>query len=156
MEPAVLLTGAAAGGALLWLTPGMVGGVIRRIPAVVSSALMGRAGAVAAFMAAVASGPLPRPVPAAAEVAPPLVRYEDHSRQRVAVPPPLPAAETYVVAPGDSLWSIACGLLRQGGDKPSAADIDRYWHRIYELNRLVIGDDPGLIHPGQTLELPTA
>ncbi|CAN5652229.1 hypothetical protein BH24ACT26_BH24ACT26_06940 [soil metagenome] len=62
------------------------------------------------------------------------------------------ACETraHVVAPGESLWSIASHLL--GTD--DAARIARLWPRIYELNRSVIGDDPDLVLPGQRLEVP--
>ena len=129
---------------------------MRHISPALPSALMGRAGTVAAFVAALAAGPVPRPMPAAAEVAPPVVRFENLSPQGP-LPPVAdpPTAETYLVAPGDSLWSIACRLLSQGGDKPSAVDIDRYWRRIYELNRPLIGTNPGLIHPGQELQLPS-
>lgn len=51
-----------------------------------------------------------------------------------------PAVPVVVVHPGDTLWDLA-------GQSPE-------WHRIYDLNRDVIGPDPDLILPGQALRLP--
>jgi nucleoid-associated protein YgaU len=61
------------------------------------------------------------------------------------------AARVALVRPGDSLWSIAAADL-----PPTAGDgaVAAHWRRIYDLNRVVIGPDPDLIHPGQRLELP--
>ena len=56
-----------------------------------------------------------------------------------------------VVAAGDSLWSLAAGALGAGA---TDAEVTAEWHRIHELNRGVVGDDPDLIHPGQRLLLP--
>lgn len=50
------------------------------------------------------------------------------------------AAPVVVVRPGDTLWDLA--------DQTPA------WHRLYTLNRDVIGPDPDLIRPGQRLRLP--
>jgi len=50
-------------------------------------------------------------------------------------------ARTYVVKSGDSLSKIAKELL---GDA-------KRWPEIYEANKALIGDNPNLIHPGQTL-----
>lgn len=55
------------------------------------------------------------------------------------------------VQPGDCLWSIAASQL---GPHATDPDIDGHWRRIYALNREVIGSDPDLIYPGQTLRLP--
>ncbi|GAA1791202.1 hypothetical protein GCM10009795_041110 [Nocardioides hankookensis] len=64
---------------------------------------------------------------------------------------PAPAPDrTVVVAPGDSLWSIAARTLGPGA---SAAEIDAGWRRLYDLNRDVIGPDPDVIHPAQRLEV---
>jgi hypothetical protein len=51
-----------------------------------------------------------------------------------------PAAPVVVVRAGDTLWDLA--------------DESPAWHRIYALNRDVIGPDPDLIRPGQQLRLP--
>ncbi len=58
----------------------------------------------------------------------------------------------YVVVAGDCLWDIAARLI---GPSASNAAIDRGWRAIYAANRAAIGDDPGLIHPGLVLTLPT-
>ena len=61
--------------------------------------------------------------------------------------------EPVVVAPGDSLWSVAARLL-----PATASDVEvaALWRRIYAANRVLIGDDPGLIRPGQRLVVPEA
>lgn len=56
-----------------------------------------------------------------------------------------------VVRHGDSLWSIAAAHLAPGADDLEVATA---WHRIYDRNRDVIGDDPDLLAPGQHLVLP--
>lgn len=56
---------------------------------------------------------------------------------------------TYVVRPGDSLWSIA--RLHPDG----TGSVDRRWRSIWEANRDLVGNDPDLIIPGQALRLPT-
>ncbi|MFR9724738.1 M23 family metallopeptidase [Streptomyces sp. MS19] len=50
--------------------------------------------------------------------------------------------DTYEVQPGDSLAKIA-----------AAQGIDGGWEALYGANRDVVGTDPGLIHPGETLTL---
>ena len=79
-------------------------------------------------------------------VAPARQQPQHHSRQLT----PLPATTggTYVVRPGDSLWSIARAHPVPG------TDVDRRWRAIWLANREVVGDDPDLIHPGQALRLP--
>ncbi|WP_342742793.1 transglycosylase family protein [Streptomyces indicus] len=52
------------------------------------------------------------------------------------------ADDAYTVRPGDSLWGIADEQQVEGG-----------WSALYGGNRLVIGDDPNLILPGQDLDL---
>ncbi len=68
-------------------------------------------------------------------------------------PPPVATdpVSAYVVAAGDCLWSIAARRLGSGAD---ARSIDEGWRAIYATNRVAIGDDPNLIHPGLTLTLP--
>jgi nucleoid-associated protein YgaU len=46
------------------------------------------------------------------------------------------------VGSGDSLSGIAADLDVTGG-----------WHRLYDANQQVIGDNPNLIKPGQILDL---
>lgn len=61
------------------------------------------------------------------------------------------AGRTVVVAPGDSLWSIAARDLPPG---TSAGTVAGRWRAIYAANRGAIGRDPNLIRPGQRLLLP--
>lgn len=63
------------------------------------------------------------------------------------------APEPVTVRPGDSLWSIAARGLEPGA---SAAEIDTAWRAWYFVNREVIGGDPDLITPGQSLRPPTS
>ena len=65
---------------------------------------------------------------------------------------PTPAA-TIVVAPGDTLWSIAARHLPAGA---TDAQIAAVWPRWYEANSPVIGADPDVIRPGQVLTVPAA
>jgi polar amino acid transport system substrate-binding protein len=55
-------------------------------------------------------------------------------------------SETYVVQPGDTLSRIA---RRFYGDARPAS-----WQRIHEANRDLIGDDPGRLRVGMTLQIP--
>lgn len=55
----------------------------------------------------------------------------------------------YVVHTGDSLWAIAAAQL----EDPTDAEITDAWKAIWRANRAVIGDDPGLIFPGQHLDI---
>jgi nucleoid-associated protein YgaU len=61
---------------------------------------------------------------------------------------PAATGGTYVVRPGDSLWSIARSHPAPG------TDVESRWREIWRLNRDVVGADPDLIHPGQALRLP--
>ncbi|MFA6574880.1 MAG: LysM domain-containing protein [Nocardioides sp.] len=93
------------------------------------------------------------------------VHEDDHPRVRAAVAGlPLPERplgglrvprperdRVVVVAPGDSLWSLAATALGPGA---TDADVAAEWQRIHQLNRDVVGADPDLIRPGQRLVLP--
>ena len=62
-----------------------------------------------------------------------------------------------VVAPGDSLWTIAAEQLASTathGTVPTPRAIDRSWPRWHVVNRNVIGPDPDLLQPGQRLQRP--
>ncbi len=61
-----------------------------------------------------------------------------------------PAAATYVVRPGDSLWSIAETQLGDGGDWPAIAALN-LGRTMPDGLRFM---DPGLIQAGWTLNLP--
>lgn len=66
-----------------------------------------------------------------------------------ATPPGAP--ERVTVQPGDSLWSVAADHLPAGA---TAAAIAAAWPGWYETNRVVVGDDPDRIRPGQVLTAP--
>ena len=70
---------------------------------------------------------------------------------------PAAPALTYVVEPGDSLWSIAeCRVRLAAAGAPETAAVHDYWLGLVEANadRLVAPDNPSLILPGQELVLP--
>jgi nucleoid-associated protein YgaU len=93
-------------------------------------------------------GPLfPRATPKGLNAPPPLHTHPavrgPHCRAQ-------PAPTRVVVAPGDTLWSIAADAL--GTQNPRA--IARFWPRIHRNNRALIGPDPSRIFPGQIFRLP--
>jgi nucleoid-associated protein YgaU len=94
-----------------------------------------------------ALGPTPDP----AVVSPPASPPAPAPARPDAAPPPAAAADRYVVAAGDCLWSIA---TRRLGATATNQAIDAGWRAIYAANRAAIGSDPGLIHPGLVLALP--
>ncbi|WBB69364.1 transglycosylase family protein [Micromonospora sp. WMMD812] len=55
---------------------------------------------------------------------------------------PTTSGDAYVVRPGDTLSQIA-----------DAHDVSGGWESLYQRNKQVVGDDPGLILPGQRLSL---
>ena len=61
-------------------------------------------------------------------------------------------AADVVVHRGDTLWDIA---RRHLGPDATDSEVAHAWPAWYEANRAVIGDDPGLIMPGQILRPPT-
>ncbi|QWZ06741.1 LysM peptidoglycan-binding domain-containing protein [Nocardioides panacis] len=56
-----------------------------------------------------------------------------------------------LVRPGDSLWSIAEGLLPAGAPDPA---VDAGWRALHAANRGRIGPDPDLLRPGTRLVVP--
>jgi hypothetical protein len=70
----------------------------------------------------------------------------DSGRPRTGPPP-----RSVVVAPGDSLWSIAAEQLPRDA---SDGRVTACWHAVYAANRAVIGTDPDVLEPGQRLRLP--
>ena len=58
---------------------------------------------------------------------------------------------SHPVVVGDSLWSIACQEL---SDDASPPEILEYSLRIHAANLDVMGDNPNILYPGQTLTLP--
>lgn len=61
--------------------------------------------------------------------------------------------DVVTVRRGDSLWAIASRRL---GPAASQADVASYWLRVQAANADVLGPDPDLIQPGQSLRLPPA
>lgn len=59
-------------------------------------------------------------------------------------PSPEPEEQTYTIVSGDSLSKIA---------KHFYGDANK-WRQIFEANRDVI-KDPDMIHPGQTIKIPS-
>ena len=57
---------------------------------------------------------------------------------------PTTPARTYTVVSGDCLWNIT---------KKYTGDGSR-WRELYDLNKAVLGSNPNLIYPNQTLTLP--
>ncbi|SBT40314.1 LysM peptidoglycan-binding domain-containing protein [Micromonospora auratinigra] len=64
------------------------------------------------------------------------------TRSHRATTPSTGGTDTYVVKRGDTLSMIA-----------DAKDLAGGWHALYERNKRVVGADPGLIFPGQKLDL---
>lgn len=52
----------------------------------------------------------------------------------------------YTVKPGDNLWDISEEVLGKGSR----------WGELYQANQDLIGANPRLIHPGQSLNIPSA
>ncbi len=80
-------------------------------------------------------------VPTLPETAPPRPRGDR------AAPPA--ARSSVVVAPGDTLWSLARDLLPSGADEQQ---IEQRWRALWQTNRNAIGADPDLIRPGLRLD----
>ncbi len=64
--------------------------------------------------------------------------------QTAVVGQPQSSGKTYTVKAGDSLWSIAQQQLGNA----------YRWNEVYTLNTSVVGRNPHLIYPGQSLALP--
>jgi nucleoid-associated protein YgaU len=105
----------------------------------------------------ITASPSPSPSPGGTTSPDPVVELHAES-----APGPLPADEdsrpsrpargtVHVVERGESLWRIAAEVL---GPEASDAAIARAWPLIYQANRDTIGNDPGLILPGQALTIP--
>lgn len=72
-------------------------------------------------------------------------------------PPPSTIATHHVVAPGESLWSIAAQHLREGTPDPGPTDTDvaRYWAVVVATNRTALrSGNASLVFPGEVLQLP--
>lgn len=160
-------------------TPRAVGGVLARLEATVTPALV-RRGVAALVGGAVLAGPVLALPAASAAPAPPTRTLAAAVRDPGARPVVVIGGESSVVfdrplvtlaaqpgahdgptgapaAPvevrrGDTLWDIAARHL---GPDATPAQIAAEWPRWHAANRAVIGSDPGLIRPGQVLTPPT-
>jgi hypothetical protein len=103
--------------------------------------------AIAALAAVVALVVLPGVAEAQEEV------EEDTASVAAAQTTYEPAGYLVVVNPGDTLWSMSQQRLHPNA---TTQQISNEAGRIYELNRIRIGDDPNLILPGQELLAPPA
>jgi hypothetical protein len=178
MEPAMAL---CAGVATITLTVGVIQSLpaaVRRLTDV-HIPLPARSIAALLVMTSVVVL-LVRPRPGTATVPPPIVRLTDGAHlsdgdgePTLSVPrstevaptggsePPIRSVaieshgDTYVVQAGDSLWRIAeRTLVARNDGTVTSADIAQFWPVVYRTNRALIGDDPNLILPGQTLQIP--
>ena len=120
-----------------YLVVGRVVAVLRNRPCLAKTVLgAGLAVAIASGGVAVAEpGDGGRPHPPAVSV--------DWPTQAVHV-------RSIVVAPGDSLWTIAEHRIQ----RPTAARVAAAWPHWWHTNRRVVGPDPNLIRPGQRLRPP--
>lgn len=70
---------------------------------------------------------------------------------------PVTRTETWTVAPGDHLWSIAERTLATSlGRTPTEDEVVPYWRALIDENRHAFADpqNPDLIYAGQVLTLP--
>ncbi len=116
--------------------------------------------------AAASTSPTPSPIPTVsavttgADIGSQLMSARAASTQGSAREDATPGTgpQSYVVAPGDSLWSITADALGRLGDSPARGSDDTSvaaaWPELYGANRDSIGADPGLIHPGDRLVIP--
>jgi hypothetical protein len=71
--------------------------------------------------------------------------------------PALVEGARYTVLPGDNLWDLAAARLAARPASPSATvpEIAAYWVRVCLANRPTLrSGNPGVIYPGETVELP--
>lgn len=158
MDPASLLMVYFVAALSVWLVGIAVQPALGLVVNVGSTLRVGRRVAAIAISLILVAG-LARPGAASAHVLPPSHRMVQMIGDTGQVDPAIeiaaPDRDVHVVQSGDSLWRIARGVLSANGDTPSGGEISDLWRAIYSLNRQVIGDNPSLIHPGQTLNLPT-
>jgi hypothetical protein len=133
----------------------------RTMPAWLFRLLIGAVGAsivLAPATAGAAPAPLPPPslpfstsapaglIAAALLPAPALPSTPSAADQRAGGQP-----ATVTVQPGDSLWSLAAAQL---GAEATPQKVAQQWPRWWAANRSVIGENPGMIRPGQQLAVP--
>jgi nucleoid-associated protein YgaU len=62
---------------------------------------------------------------------------------------------TFKVARGDTLWQYTVSVLKSNGRSTSNANVVALVAKLYAHNKGVVGSDPNLIRPGQTIVWPT-
>lgn len=76
-----------------------------------------------------------------------------HQAAELAAVPSVPVvadARRYVVRPGDSLWQVA----QRCHPTATAGALSALWPAWYAANRELVGPDPDVLRPGQTLQVP--
>ena len=63
---------------------------------------------------------------------------------------------TFKVARGDTLWDYTVSVLGSSGRSTSNANVAALVTRLYAQNKAVIGSNPNLIRPGQTIVWPAS
>jgi hypothetical protein len=122
---------------------------VRRLVAAGAGAALG--GSLALATAAAAAAP---ELPDDLRWAPPAGATAAEHAAPPAAAPTQGSAPPHVVAPGESLWTIAAGALADAGRPATPAAVAAQWPRWYAANADVIGPEPDLIHPGQVLVPP--
>jgi nucleoid-associated protein YgaU len=92
--------------------------------------------------------PVAHPAPAA-----PTVRHATAAAPRAVLSVSPDRGRDVLVRAGDSLWGIAADRL---GSEATDAQIAQAWPRWWAANRVLVGDDPGLILPGTRLTPPSS
>jgi len=87
----------------------------------------------------------------------PTPQLDPQGKLAAALPEPAEQESEATVRPGDNLWSISESALTDAwGRVPADTEITIYWSRVIAANRdrLIDGDNPSHIVPGQIFELP--
>jgi nucleoid-associated protein YgaU len=118
--------------------------------------ILRRVGAAVAVPFLLLGGLLVVATPSVAEPLPPIVRLGGEAGEAGLADAPAMVPTIHEVVRGESLWRIAEAAIEQRtAARPSNGAVARFWPKIYQRNRPVIGDDPNLILPGQRLEIPS-
>lgn len=83
---------------------------------------------------------VPTPTPTSVKISP-------VPTKTIATPTPvqnIKAGSEYTIQPGDSLWNISVKTYGDGYE----------WTKIYEVNKLALGNNPSLINSGTKINLP--
>jgi hypothetical protein len=97
---------------------------------------------------------VPPAEPAAGAVAEPVIDLRLPAASGPVADVAAPAARTWVIQPGDHLWSVADRVLTDAfGRPPHEREVLVYWKALIERNRHLL-PDPDLVHAGLTIELP--